>query len=154
MVRWSGERQVNVRWMSNLNLSLTLVDVKLVFFFAWFPYFINWPSIKCHAILISHDSFYYAPHGDFITLRTAWLMCENDPRPTFRDTFYLEERCSASVMILKPSEFLWLGICLRFDTLHGVTFFNKLSPVVHVKINGRNVLIHDTYDPSPHKIFS
>ena len=30
MVRWSGEVQVNVSGMSNLNLSLTLVDVKLV----------------------------------------------------------------------------------------------------------------------------
>ena len=31
MVRWgSGEGQWNVRWTSNLNLSLTLVDVKLV----------------------------------------------------------------------------------------------------------------------------
>ena len=30
MVRWSGEVQVNVNGMSNLNLSLTLVDVKLV----------------------------------------------------------------------------------------------------------------------------
>ena len=27
MVRWSGEDQVNVRGTSNLNLSLTLVDV-------------------------------------------------------------------------------------------------------------------------------
>ena len=36
MVRWSGERQMNVSGMSgeqqvNLNLSLTLVDVKLVY---------------------------------------------------------------------------------------------------------------------------
>ena len=31
IVRWSGEAQVNVRYTSNLNLSLTLVDVKLVF---------------------------------------------------------------------------------------------------------------------------
>ena len=30
MVRWSGEVQVNVIGMSNLNLSLTLVGVKLV----------------------------------------------------------------------------------------------------------------------------
>ena len=30
-VRWSGEVQVNVSGMSNLNLSLTLVDVTLVF---------------------------------------------------------------------------------------------------------------------------
>ena len=30
MVRWSGEVQVNVSGMSSLNLSLTLVDVKLV----------------------------------------------------------------------------------------------------------------------------
>ena len=30
MVRWSGQVQVNVSGMSNLNLSLTLVDVKLV----------------------------------------------------------------------------------------------------------------------------
>ena len=29
---WSGEVQVNIRWMSNFNLSLTLVDVKLVYF--------------------------------------------------------------------------------------------------------------------------
>ena len=49
------------------------------------------PSIKCLANLISHDSFYYAPHGDFITLRTAWLMCENDLRPTFRDTFSVRQ---------------------------------------------------------------
>ena len=32
MVRWSGEVQVNVCGMSNLNLSLTLVDMKLVYF--------------------------------------------------------------------------------------------------------------------------
>ena len=30
MVRWSGEVQVNIRWTSTQNLSLTLVDVKLV----------------------------------------------------------------------------------------------------------------------------
>ena len=30
MVRWSGEVQVSVKCTSNLNLSLTLVDVKLV----------------------------------------------------------------------------------------------------------------------------
>ena len=32
IVRWSGEAQVNVSEMSNLNLSLTLVDVKLVYY--------------------------------------------------------------------------------------------------------------------------
>ena len=35
MVRWSGEVQVNVSGMSNLNLSLTLVDVKLVSCYFW-----------------------------------------------------------------------------------------------------------------------
>ena len=30
VVRWSGEVQVNVSGISNLNLSLTLVNVKLV----------------------------------------------------------------------------------------------------------------------------
>ena len=29
MVKWSVEVQVNVRWMSDLNLSLTKADVKL-----------------------------------------------------------------------------------------------------------------------------
>ena len=44
MARWSGEVQVNIRLMSKLNLSLTLVDVKLVSILALIMHF--YPVLK------------------------------------------------------------------------------------------------------------
>ena len=70
LVRWgSGECQSNVRLTSNLNLSLTLVDVKLIMilstFIHWFYSFVKYVSP------IFDDTFYVQNYKHFVD-RTKW----------------------------------------------------------------------------------
>ena len=91
VVRWgSGECQVNVRWTSNLNLSLTLVDVKLVH--TLFGLWVDHSKSLIHGDLtcVSNLDIKQSPRYYLSGMRclVAWLSTASEQSlKTFSDTF-------------------------------------------------------------------